>query len=63
MTYIVNSMLLMYRHEFYQKPEEVVVTIFAKGVPASSVDIEFGEQIVQFCCVNFFFFKYNNFKF
>lgn len=44
------SMLNMYRHEFYQKPEEVVVTIFAKGVPASSVDIEFGEQIVHFCC-------------
>ncbi|WOG92828.1 hypothetical protein DCAR_0312105 [Daucus carota subsp. sativus] len=36
-----------YRHEFYQKPEEVVVTIFAKGVPASSVDIEFGEQIIS----------------
>ncbi|KAL8148347.1 protein SGT1 homolog [Apium graveolens] len=36
-----------YRHEFYQKPEEVVVTIFAKGVPASSVVIEFGEQIIS----------------
>ncbi|CAL5364434.1 unnamed protein product [Camellia sinensis] len=36
-----------YRHEFYQKPEEVVVTVFAKGVPAESVSIEFGEQILS----------------
>lgn len=36
----------LYRHEFYQKPEEVVVTIFAKGLPASSVAVDFGEQIV-----------------
>lgn len=34
------------RHEFYQKPEEVVVTIFAKGVPANSVSVDYGEQIV-----------------
>ncbi|XP_019195259.1 PREDICTED: protein SGT1 homolog B-like [Ipomoea nil] len=36
-----------YRHEFYQKPEEVVVTIFAKGIPAKNVTIEFGEQILS----------------
>ncbi|KAJ6402301.1 hypothetical protein OIU84_014400 [Salix udensis] len=36
-----------YRHEFYQKPEEVVVTIFAKGIPASSVAVDFGEQILS----------------
>ncbi|KAI3720729.1 hypothetical protein L2E82_31722 [Cichorium intybus] len=36
-----------YRHEFYQKPEEVVVTIFAKGVPANSVSINYGEQIIS----------------
>ncbi|PON58223.1 N-terminal acetyltransferase A, auxiliary subunit [Parasponia andersonii] len=36
-----------YRHEFYQKPEEVVVTIFAKGVPADNVAVEFGEQILS----------------
>nr|GMD53754.1 protein SGT1 homolog [Ipomoea batatas] len=36
-----------YRHEFYQKPEEVVVTIFAKGIPAKNVAIEFGEQILS----------------
>ncbi|XP_050224266.1 protein SGT1 homolog [Mercurialis annua] len=36
-----------YRHEFYQKPEEVVVTIFAKGLPASSVVVDFGEQILS----------------
>ncbi|KAK4480725.1 hypothetical protein RD792_013807 [Penstemon davidsonii] len=35
------------RHEFYQKPEEVVVTIFAKRVPANSVVIDFGEQILS----------------
>lgn len=35
------------RHEFYQKPEEVVVTIFAKGIPAENVAVEFGEQIVR----------------
>ncbi|XP_022945793.1 protein SGT1 homolog [Cucurbita moschata] len=36
-----------FRHEFYQKPEEVVVTIFAKGIPAESVAVEFGEQILS----------------
>ncbi|XP_028109032.1 protein SGT1 homolog isoform X1 [Camellia sinensis] len=42
-----------YRHEFYQKPEEVVVTVFAKGVPAESVSIEFGEQITVTCKIYF----------
>ncbi|GJZ20880.1 protein SGT1 homolog B-like protein [Tanacetum coccineum] len=36
-----------YRHEFYQKPEEVVVTIFAKGIPANSVFVNYGEQILS----------------
>ncbi|CAN6485791.1 unnamed protein product [Victoria cruziana] len=36
-----------YRHEFYQKPNEVVLTIFAKGVPAKNVVIEFGEQMLS----------------
>ncbi|KAI3712539.1 hypothetical protein L1987_71097 [Smallanthus sonchifolius] len=36
-----------YRHEFYQKPEEVVVTIFAKGIPTESVSVNFGEQILS----------------
>lgn len=36
----------MYRHEFYQKPEEVVVTILAKGIPHENVIVDFGEQIV-----------------
>ncbi|CAN6485793.1 unnamed protein product [Victoria cruziana] len=35
------------RHEFYQKPNEVVLTIFAKGVPAKNVVIEFGEQMLS----------------
>lgn len=36
-----------FRHEFYQKPEEVVVTIFAKGIPAKSVTVDYGEQILS----------------
>ncbi|XP_030448888.1 protein SGT1 homolog isoform X1 [Syzygium oleosum] len=36
-----------YRHEFYQKPEEVVITIFAKGIPAQTVAVDFGEQILS----------------
>ncbi|CAH8275595.1 unnamed protein product [Arabidopsis lyrata] len=36
-----------YRHEFYQKPEEVVVTVFAKGIPKQNVNIDFGEQILS----------------
>lgn len=36
-----------YRHEYYQKPAEVVVTIFAKGIPAKDVVVEFGEQIMS----------------
>ncbi|MBA0689937.1 hypothetical protein Goari_007638, partial [Gossypium aridum] len=36
-----------YRHEFYQKPEEVVVTIFAKGIPRECVKVDYGEQIVS----------------
>ncbi|KAK9103748.1 hypothetical protein Sjap_021002 [Stephania japonica] len=36
-----------YRHEHYQKPEEVVVTIFAKKIPAKDVAIDFGEQILS----------------
>ncbi|WZY82835.1 protein SGT1 homolog B isoform X1 [Brassica napus] len=37
----------MFRHEFYQKPEEVVVTIFAKGIPKQNVNVEFGDQILS----------------
>ncbi|KAG7552738.1 Tetratricopeptide repeat [Arabidopsis thaliana x Arabidopsis arenosa] len=37
----------MFRHEFYQKPEEAVVTIFAKGIPKENVTVEFGEQILS----------------
>ncbi|OIW06602.1 hypothetical protein TanjilG_03996 [Lupinus angustifolius] len=36
-----------YRHEFYQKPDEVVVTIFAKGIPRNSISVDFGEQILS----------------
>ncbi|KAI3471175.1 hypothetical protein Pfo_027838 [Paulownia fortunei] len=43
----VSSTKPKYRHEFYQKPEEVVVTIFAKGIPANNVVVDFGEQILS----------------
>lgn len=36
-----------YRHEHYQKPEELIVTIFAKGIPGNNVTVEFGEQILS----------------
>ncbi|GAB2221970.1 hypothetical protein Droror1_Dr00013167 [Drosera rotundifolia] len=35
------------RHDFHQKREEVVVTIFAKGIPAKNVSIDYGEQIMS----------------
>ncbi|WCJ36739.1 hypothetical protein M5689_017920 [Euphorbia peplus] len=44
---IVTPAKPKYRHEFYQKPEEVVVTIFAKGVPVNAVTVDFGEQILS----------------
>lgn len=43
----VESVKPKYRHAHYQKPEEVVVTIFAKGVPAKNVSIDFGEQTLS----------------
>lgn len=43
------------RHEFYQKPEEVVVTIFAKGIPANNVSVDFGEQIVRHDLLSYVF--------
>ncbi|MBA0824751.1 hypothetical protein Goarm_021396, partial [Gossypium armourianum] len=33
-------------HEFYQKPEKVVVTVFAKGIPRECVKVDYGEQIL-----------------
>ncbi|KAI3755072.1 hypothetical protein L1987_54865 [Smallanthus sonchifolius] len=36
-----------FRHEFNQKREEVVVAIFARGIPANNVSINFGEQILS----------------
>ncbi|KAL2527361.1 Protein SGT1B [Abeliophyllum distichum] len=43
----ISSTKPKYRHEFYQKPEELVVTIFAKGIPADNVAVDFGEQILS----------------
>ncbi|KAL2334811.1 hypothetical protein Fmac_016024 [Flemingia macrophylla] len=36
-----------YRHEFYQKPDQVVVTIFAKKIPKECVTVDYGEQILS----------------
>ncbi|KAK4262816.1 hypothetical protein QN277_028324 [Acacia crassicarpa] len=36
-----------YRHEYYQNLGEVVLTIFAKGIPAENVVVQFGEQILS----------------
>ncbi|KAG4991435.1 hypothetical protein AAZX31_09G117500 [Glycine max] len=36
-----------YRHEFYQKHDQVVVTIFAKKIPKESITVDFGEQILS----------------
>lgn len=36
-----------YRHDYYNSPTEVVLTIFAKGVPADSVVVDFGEQLLS----------------
>ncbi|XP_034676042.1 protein SGT1 homolog A-like [Vitis riparia] len=36
-----------YRHEYYQKPEEVVVTIFAKGIPENNVVVHFAVQTLS----------------
>ncbi|TVU35863.1 hypothetical protein EJB05_17770 [Eragrostis curvula] len=38
---------LKYRHDFYNSPTEVVLQIFAKGVPADSVTVDYGEQMVS----------------
>ncbi|KAL9328732.1 hypothetical protein ACSQ67_003735 [Phaseolus vulgaris] len=42
----INAPTPKYRHEYYQKPEEVVVTIFAKGISTKDLVVDFGEQIV-----------------
>ncbi|MBA0851152.1 hypothetical protein Goshw_014344 [Gossypium schwendimanii] len=34
-------------HEFYQKPEKVVVTVFAKGIPRECVKVDYGEQTLS----------------
>ncbi|KAF7036917.1 hypothetical protein CFC21_047432 [Triticum aestivum] len=36
-----------YGHDYYNTPTEVVLTIFAKGVPADSVVVDFGEQMLS----------------
>ncbi|XP_031504361.1 protein SGT1 homolog A-like isoform X3 [Nymphaea colorata] len=36
-----------YRHEYYQKPDQVVLTIFAKGISSEYIKIDFGEQLLS----------------
>uniref|UniRef100_A0A1J3FVZ0 Protein SGT1 homolog n=1 Tax=Noccaea caerulescens TaxID=107243 RepID=A0A1J3FVZ0_NOCCA len=36
-----------FRHEYYQSPGEVVVTVFAKKIPKENVNVDFGEQILS----------------
>ncbi|XWS48492.1 hypothetical protein CRYUN_Cryun13aG0082100 [Craigia yunnanensis] len=36
-----------HRHDFYQKPDEVVVTIFAKGILHECVSVDYDEQILS----------------
>uniref|UniRef100_A0A0D9V339 Protein SGT1 homolog n=1 Tax=Leersia perrieri TaxID=77586 RepID=A0A0D9V339_9ORYZ len=36
-----------YRHDFYNSATDVVLTIFAKGVPAENVAVDFGEQMLS----------------
>ncbi|XP_009409053.2 protein SGT1 homolog isoform X1 [Musa acuminata AAA Group] len=36
-----------FRHDYYNTPTEVVLTIFAKGIPAENVTVEFGEQTLS----------------
>jgi hypothetical protein len=36
-----------YRHDYYNSAAEVVVTVFAKGVAAEHVAVEFGEQLLS----------------
>ncbi|CAA3029936.1 Suppressor of G2 allele of skp1 [Olea europaea subsp. europaea] len=43
----MSSTKLKYKHEYYQKPEEIVVTIFAKRVPEKNIVVDFGEQILS----------------
>lgn len=36
-----------YRHDYYNSPTEVVLTIFAKGIPVENVSVDFGEQTLR----------------
>jgi len=36
-----------FRHDYYNSMTEVVLTIFAKGIPKENVSVDFGEQILS----------------
>ncbi|CAN6443960.1 unnamed protein product [Victoria cruziana] len=42
-----SMMKARYRHEYYQRPDQVVLTFFAKGISPEHIKIEFGEQILS----------------
>ncbi|XP_058100176.1 protein SGT1 homolog [Magnolia sinica] len=44
---MASSVKPKYRREYYQTPAEVVLTIFAKAIPARNVAVDFGEQILS----------------
>ncbi|MBA0678111.1 hypothetical protein Goari_019473 [Gossypium aridum] len=44
---VKNAAVQWLWHEFYQKPEKVVVTVFAKGIPRECVKVDYGEQILS----------------
>ncbi|XP_073109095.1 protein SGT1 homolog [Elaeis guineensis] len=44
---IVDPSKLKYRHDFYNTSTELVLNIFAKGIPAECVNVVFGEQILS----------------
>ncbi|CAA6665954.1 unnamed protein product [Spirodela intermedia] len=40
----VTPAMPKYRHDYYNTPTEVVLTIFAKGIPQENVNVDFGQQ-------------------
>uniref|UniRef100_A0A1D1YXX0 Protein SGT1 homolog n=1 Tax=Anthurium amnicola TaxID=1678845 RepID=A0A1D1YXX0_9ARAE len=44
---VATPVKLKYRHDYYNTPTEVVLTIFAKSVPSERVHVDFGEQILS----------------
>ncbi|MQM07545.1 hypothetical protein Taro_040389 [Colocasia esculenta] len=43
----ISSVKQKYRHDYYNTPTEVVLTIFAKHIPSGNVHVDFGEQVLS----------------